>query len=322
MKFSVVIPLYNKARYVASAVRSVLAQTLPPHEVIVVDDGSTDHGAFVVEAIEDPRVRLVRQDNAGVSRARNNGIAQATGDWIAFLDADDWYHPEMLSALAQAHQACPEADLLGAGFRTVPHLFGADPEPWPVTEAFFEVEVVDDLRQRWMRNAPFCSSSVALRASLLQAMQPCFFEGDSHGEDLDLWFRVAERSRVALVNAPFAAVRVMPDSLSALNPRATFPAYLERMRDRLRSGQVPAPQRRSTAWFIGQQQVTLAREALSLGDRLGALRFLLDARGVALTRRWQLTLLMALFMPSRVADTWQRWRLRSAEVFSPEGPVR
>jgi len=323
MKFSVVIPLYNKARYVASAVRSVLAQTLPPHEVIVVDDGSTDHGAFVVEAIEDPRVRLIRQDNAGVSRARNNGIAQATGDWVAFLDADDWYHPEMLAALAQAHQACPDADLLGAGFRNVPHLFGADPDPWPVTEGFFEVEVVEDLRQRWMRTAPFCASSVAIRASVLKAMQPCFFEGDSHGEDLDVWFRVADHAPVAVVNAPFAAVRVLPDSLSRRNPRATLPAFLRRMRERALTGEIPARHRRSALWFVGQQEVTLAREALGAGDRRTALKFLLDAaRTVAFTRRWQLTVLMALFMPSRVADTWQRWRVRSAEVFSPEGPAQ
>jgi glycosyltransferase involved in cell wall biosynthesis len=322
MKFSVVIPLYNKARYVASAVRSVLAQSLPPHEVIVVDDGSTDHGAFVVEAIDDPRVRLVRQDNGGVSRARNNGIAHATGDWIAFLDADDWYHPEMLAALAQACQACPDAVLLGAGFRKMPHLFGADPDPWPVAENFFEVEVVDDLRQRWMRTAPFCTSSVAIRASLLRSMQPCFVEGESHGEDLDMWFRVGDHGPVALVNAPFAAVRVLPDSLSTRNPRAILPAFLQRMRDRALSGEIPARHRRSALWFVGQQEVTLAREALGAGDRRTAFRFLLDARRVAFTRRWQLTMLMALFMPSRVADSWQRWRVRSAELFSPEGPVQ
>ena len=64
--------------------------------------------------------------------------------------------------------------------------------------------------------------------------------------------------------------------------------------------------------------MTLAREALSAGDRRAALRFLIDARSVALTTRWQLTLLMALFMPTSVADNWQRWRLRSAEVFSVE----
>jgi len=319
MKFSVVIPLYNKARYVHGAVHSVLAQTLPPHEVIVVDDGSSDNSAAIVEAIADPRVRLVRQPNSGVSAARNRGIALATGDWIAFLDADDWYHPEMLAALKQAHEACPEAGLLGAQSRTIQNVL-SDPEPWPVNDSFFEVEVVDDLRQRWMRTAPFNSSSVAIRASVLRGMGTCFIEGESHGEDLDMWFRVADRTPVAVVNAPFAAIRVLPDSLSRRTPSATPPAFLTRMRDAARAGRLPRP--KTALWFVGQQEVTMAREMLGAGGRMAALRLLWDARQVALTRRWQLTLLMALFMPSHVADSWQRWRLRSAEAFSPEGPAQ
>lgn len=323
MKFSVVIPLYNKVGYVHSAVRSVLAQSLAPMEVIVVDDGSTDGSADAVLAIGDPRVRLVRQPNGGVSRARNHGIALARGDWIALLDADDWYHPEMLAALAQAHATCPDAAMLSAGFRTIGHQFGADPEAWPVNDGFYEVEVIEDLRLRWMKTAPFCSSSVAIRTDLLQEMQPCFAEGESWGEDLDLWFRVGDRTRVAAVNAPFVAVRELPDSLSKRPyPRGCLPPFLQRMRDGARSGAIPERHRKSALWFVGQLQITLAREALASGDRAMALRFLADARGVMLTARWQLTMLMALFMPSHIADSWQRWRVRSAQVFSPEGPAQ
>ncbi|TFZ00177.1 glycosyltransferase [Ramlibacter humi] len=321
MKFSVVIPLYNKARYVGSAIQSVLQQSVQPHEVIVVDDGSSDYGPAVVESIQDPRVRLVRQANAGVSVARNRGIAEATGEWVAFLDADDWYHPEFLAALKQAHEASPQAGLLGAQFRTMTLPLGG-PDAWPVTEGFVEVETVDDLRQRWMKTSPFCTSSVAIRADLLRTMQPCFAEGESHGEDLDLWFRTGDLTPVALVNAPFAAVRVLPDSLSRRTPRTTEPPFLARMRQRALNGEIPAHHRKSALWFVGQQEVTLAREALGTGNRKLALKFLFAGRGVMFTRRWMLTLAMTLFMPTHFADTWQRWRLRSAEVFSPEGPAR
>lgn len=323
MKFSVVIPLYNKVAYVQSAVRSVLAQSLPPLEVIVVDDGSTDGSAEAVLAIADPRVRLVRQPNGGVSRARNHGISLARGDWVALLDADDWYHPEMLAALAHAHATCPDAAMLTAGFRTIGHQFGADPDSWPVTESFYEVELIEDLRLRWMKTAPFCSSSVALRADLLQSMQPCFAEGESWGEDLDLWFRVGDRTRVACVNAPFVAVRELPNSLSRRGyPRGRLPPFLQRMREGVRTGSIPERYRKSALWFVGQLQVTMAREALAASDRTTALRLLAGARHVMLSRRWQLTFLMALFMPSHVADSWQRWRVRSAQVFSPEGPAQ
>lgn len=94
-RFSVIIPAYNAAGFVGRAIDSVLAQTWPAHEILVVDDGSVDDTAQVVAAY-DGRVRYLRQDNAGVSAARNAGGMAASGDWLAFLDADDWYYPDRL----------------------------------------------------------------------------------------------------------------------------------------------------------------------------------------------------------------------------------
>jgi glycosyltransferase involved in cell wall biosynthesis len=93
---SVVIPAYNRERTVLTAIRSVLWQTLPPTEVIVVDDGSTDSTTAVVEALAEPKVRLIRQQNGGISAARNSGIEAAMGDWVAFQDSDDEWLPTKL----------------------------------------------------------------------------------------------------------------------------------------------------------------------------------------------------------------------------------
>ncbi len=99
-QFSIIIPVYNGEAYVARAIDSVLNQTWPAHEVIVIDDGSVDASTDVVHSYGD-RVLLLRQANAGVAAARNAGASRATGDWLAFLDADDWYYPDRLKMHAE-----------------------------------------------------------------------------------------------------------------------------------------------------------------------------------------------------------------------------
>lgn len=319
MKFSVVIPVFNKARFVPAAVASALAQTLAPLEVIVIDDGSTDGSAQALAAITDPRLRVLRQPNGGVSAARNRGIDEAAGDWIAFLDADDAYHPRFLEVLAQAHRLHPEADLLATRFHTVREPTGQPFAPWPVPADGGPVERVDDLRVRWMRNACLCSSSVAARAARLKAMRPRFIDGESHGEDLDMWFRIADQAPVALVGGAFATVRgEVPGSLTATaTARRGMPPFLVRMRQQALDGTLPPRHRASALWFIAQMQVTMARQALAEGRRGEALGWLLRARGLG-SRRWWITLAMALALPARAVDRWQRWRLRAAEPLSKE----
>lgn len=317
-QFSVVIPLYNKARFIAGTVTSALRQSLSPLEVIVIDDGSSDGSLQALSHLNDDRLRLVRQSNAGVSVTRNRGIDLAHGDWVALLDADDAYHPQFLEALARAHALFPEADMLGTRFRIVQEPTGQPLAPWPVPQSFCEVELIEDLRLRWMKNAPLCSSSVAIRTTRLRAMKPRFVEGESWGEDLDMWFRIADETQVAVVNGPYAAVRSdVPGSLSS-HYRQRFAPFLQRMQEQALNGTLPARHRTSALWFVAQQQVTLAREALAAGERVQALSWLLQARRGLWTRRWHLTLAMALFMPVRLADRWQRWRLRSADAYSQE----
>jgi hypothetical protein len=104
-RFSVIIPAFNAATTLARAIDSVRAQSWPVHEIIVVDDGSSDDTADVARRFGDA-VRLIRQRNSGVSVARNAGAAAATGDWLAFLDADDWYAPDRI----KLHAAWIEED--------------------------------------------------------------------------------------------------------------------------------------------------------------------------------------------------------------------
>lgn len=109
--FSVIIPAYNSETTLVRAIDSVLAQSLPAQEIIVVDDGSTD-GTPEVTARYGEKLRYIRQDNAGVSSARNHGARAASGDWLAFLDADDWYYPDRLRLHAEWVQEDTALDFL------------------------------------------------------------------------------------------------------------------------------------------------------------------------------------------------------------------
>ena len=120
MKFSVIIPLYNKAPYIRKALETVCAQTYRDYEVIVINDGSTDNSAIIAEdylnGVEGISYQILSQQNAGVSAARNNGVAQAIGDYIAFLDADDWWEPTYLERMAQLIEDYPEAGLYACNY--------------------------------------------------------------------------------------------------------------------------------------------------------------------------------------------------------------
>ena len=120
MKFSVIIPLYNKAPYVRKALETVCAQTYREYEIIVINDGSTDNSAIIAEeylnGVEGISYKILFQQNAGVSVARNNGVAQASGEYIAFLDADDWWEPTYLEKMAQLIEDYPDAGLYACNY--------------------------------------------------------------------------------------------------------------------------------------------------------------------------------------------------------------
>ncbi|HEY4067989.1 MAG TPA: glycosyltransferase family A protein [Burkholderiaceae bacterium] len=304
---SVVMPLYNKAPYVAMAVASVLAQTHANLELIVVDDGSSDDGPEQVRAIADPRVRLEAQANAGVSAARNHAIALARGEWVFFLDGDDWHHPQYLARQMATAARHPDVEVIATTYRHVPtaQFIGL---AWDLP-AEGRIERVVDLPTRWRAGNCFITGSVGVRRRLLDRMQPCFPPGESHGEDMDLWFRLNEHSAVALLDLPLLAYRVEAvGSLAAVHARSIdLPPFLTRMEARALGGQAPAHLRASMLRYVNESRVTMARMAISQGRRRDAVQLLADAWRSAQGRRWWMTSVMALAWP---ADTVERWETR------------
>lgn len=310
MRCSVVIPLYNKGPYIEAALASVIAQSHADWEVIVVDDGSTDDGAERVRACRDERVRLVSQANGGVSRARNRGIAEAQGELVCFLDADDWYAPAYLGSQVAMAQAYAQEVFFATGFRGF--LPGSDLDAGlsAVPAAPAEIELVDDFFARRSRHWPFfCTNSVAVRRPALQALQPCFPEGEPFGEDQDLWFRLAERHRLVLASTPLVAYRLeVGGSLSAISGRDVVLPVFARLEQRARSWPASAPARRHALLLVSNARVVVARELLEAGRRRAALAELRRAMRNGVTRHWWTTAVMALLFTPALARRWALWR--------------
>lgn len=310
-KFSIVIPLFNKAPYVVTGIQSILAQTYQNFEVIVVDDGSSDGGGALVEAMADSRIRLVRQKNAGVSAARNHGIGLARGEWIAFLDADDWHHPRYLDSLVRVQQVCPQADVAAADYVAVCHAEGIWPKSWPAVDDHADIELINDLPLRWRAGPCLLTSGVAVRRQVLLSMQPCFPPGESRGEDLDLWFRLAERSTIALVHSPLVAYRVgIAGSLTENSQVVVIEPFMLRMRERALCGELTARQRRSSLQLVAHFEVSIARQEITSGNRIRGLQWLLKGRYAASGKRWWLTVVMAFCVPSPLVRRWEAWRIQ------------
>ena len=121
MKFSVIIPLYNKAPYAAKAIGSVLAQTYTDYELVIMDDGSEDNSFEVAlkSITGHPQCRLYQQDNAGVSVARNTAVSLSRGGYLCFLDADDWWKPSFLEEMSKLIDGFPEAGIYGTNYTIV-----------------------------------------------------------------------------------------------------------------------------------------------------------------------------------------------------------
>ncbi|MBF0594292.1 MAG: glycosyltransferase family 2 protein [Candidatus Omnitrophica bacterium] len=113
---SVIIPLYNKARYIERAIQSVLSQSFPYFELIIVNDGSTDESVLAVNGIKDPRIILIHQENAGPGAARNKGVQTARGKYVALLDADDEWLPSFLHEAVAFLADHPEASTVSLGY--------------------------------------------------------------------------------------------------------------------------------------------------------------------------------------------------------------
>ena len=198
VKYSVVIPLYNKAEYISRTLKSVLAQSFQNFEVIVVDDGSRDDSLKIARQTDSDKIRVIAQENQGTAVARNTGIEHASGEYIAFLDADDEWKSNYLETIDTLTEKYPQSDVFVTAYRVV---MGKN-------KYNYSSRLTPDegcLESYWMTfqypyDFVWTSATVIRKSTVLKA--GCFKPGERIGQDLDLWARVARiNPRVAYSSA-------------------------------------------------------------------------------------------------------------------------
>jgi glycosyltransferase involved in cell wall biosynthesis len=212
---SVLMPCYNSARTLPMALASLIGQTYEDWECVLVDDGSTDSPEEIVAAASDRRIRFIRlPKNRGRGVARQMTLDRAQGDFIAMLDADDWYYPEKLARQVEVMLCHPDLALLSTGMAILDRdaelvgvrLLGADP-------------TASLVRAPWTKLAapPLCSAPSMIRAAV--AKQHQFRPDFSEAEDVDFLLRVLQRCRWGVLGEALYTYRehasVSPDKVRA-----------------------------------------------------------------------------------------------------------
>lgn len=205
---SVVIPLYNKERLIAETLRSVLRQSFQDFEIVMVNDGSTDGSVAAAESVQDERIRIIHQDNAGVSAARNRGIEESRYEFIAFLDADDRWKPDYLQTQYALTQKYPECSVFACNYEFV----HADGSVHPTIIRKLPFEGGDGILSNYFEVAscshpPICSISIMVRKEAIQSIGG-FPIGIKSGEDLLTWARLACRGQIAYSRSALAEFHV------------------------------------------------------------------------------------------------------------------
>lgn len=300
---SVVIPCYNGDAFIAQTIASVLAQTDPPREVIVIDDGSTDDSARVIgscahSAHGPSRVRLIQQPNRGESKARNVGIETSSGAWVAFLDADDLWVPQKLARQLDLIARLPPEETAGVHTRVFNFDNDLDDRGREETERTLDDPSVEDL----MRHHHVTPSTLLVRRGVLLERGIRFDESVRHSEDMLFAADLRLAGRLRLVDEPLAGKRAHAGQQSRDPWHAIWSLRSRVMWCRRRAATLGATRAEAVEQELGRRMIQI------LEDRY----WRRQAAGFRQARQAVAALFPQLLAESPVANRrlWPRWIYR------------
>lgn len=203
MDISIVIPLYNKEKHILDTINCILNQTFQRFEIVVIDDGSTDKSVEKLNSINDHRIRLISQTNSGAALARNRGVAEATNEHVAFMDADDQWDKDYLESMLKLIKKYPKAVLYGTNYRIVEN---GEISVLKYPNIDFEEGIIENYFISGKVYTPLWTSAVVVKKTEFQKIGGFPVECKIC-EDIDLWCRMASIGEVAYLNEAKATYR-------------------------------------------------------------------------------------------------------------------
>lgn len=184
--FSVIIPLFNKEKFIEATLKSVLNQTFIDFEILIINDGSTDNSATIIEGFDDPRIRYFLKENAGVSSARNDGIEKAQSNYISFIDADDYWYPDFLEEMFKIIQNYPQQKAFSAAIE-IETSKKVIPASYSIVRTN-DCEIVNYFTAS-SKETVICTSCAVFHKSIFEETGNFDITVKS-GQDTDLWIRI------------------------------------------------------------------------------------------------------------------------------------
>ncbi|HTN74933.1 MAG TPA: glycosyltransferase family A protein [Pirellulaceae bacterium] len=296
------IPCYNRQATIARAIESVLAQTIPVTEILVIDDGSRDDSAAVAAAFGQP-VRVIRTLNNGAAVARNNGLSEAQGEWIAFLDSDDYWHPHKLELQLAAAERYPDANLIFCDTRSLqaeqvlmPSRFALGGLHGQEVASHGKFAKYDRrLFTAMLTASRVITSAVMVRRDIPDLNFPAHIWGS---EDWALWLTLALRQTFASVDEVLVDMQVAGDNLTRHIGRI-MRNDVQVLEDLLNHPEVTPDEKSAVAQELTNRRVAAVYHSLVQGEGAEVRRLLTNGQSLRLATMKKLAYYVASYLPAR-----------------------
>lgn len=315
--FSVVIPAFNAAEFLHKAIESVLQQTCCDFEILVVDDGSTDHTKEVAQRFRDPRIKYIYQNNQGVSAARNTGMRNAEGSHICFLDADDLWYPDHLAEVEKLIRNYPDCRVFFTGYEIRLTTGLSIPRSAVLLKKMKEETFGSDngYDLLWKYGYIINTNCICFEKEALDRVG-CFEPGVKNGEDDDMWYRL-------LAYYSVAGSKKITTIYNRENSRATAATalvkdwiFLKRVDDIMDSPEVTDERKSSLRKLLERKKLSRIRKEIVAGRKKAAFRKLVKLNVPLIFGKKYLQTWFAMAVPHRWMELTVSRRDRG--YFSPE----